>query len=82
MKFILSCIIIIFLIILLIKLNNNYTKKKEMKDLTGKYFHQKSYEHGSIIKVQFTTDGKNYYYRLATEEDIRILIKYKYLKHK
>jgi hypothetical protein len=55
----------------------NRKKKKLMKDLTGKYVHIKT-PRGTIIKVKYYKDDI-IKVRDATEYDITILKKYKYL---
>jgi len=72
--------ILIILIILGLIIANiiKYRKyKKDMKDLTGNYIHVKTPQ-GLVLKVQFKK-GNLLDTRVGTEEEIRILKKYRHL---
>lgn len=79
MTFKIFMLIILLILIFIIIINHiKYRRiRKEMKDLTGNYIHNKTPE-GLVIKVQYKV-GNLLKYRIATEEEIIILKKHGFL---
>lgn len=71
-------IYILAIIVIIYFFRYKIRKRKEMGVLTGRYYHLKTHA-GFIIKVEYKERGFQGF-RKATNKEIRILKKYKYLK--
>ena len=78
-KIVLIILLFIIFVFLFIKGANVNKKKRDLKDLTGKYFHKKV-GNNSVLYVYFIDEYHQISLRQASDYDELVLKKYNYIK--